>query len=64
MTNSEEQRYSDPPDEIDPLVLGEAALKRAKAIARRIAERVRRLTEDTGPEQKALDGTDEHPPAE
>lgn len=48
----------------DPIAAGEAALKRAKLVAQRIAERVQKVMGDTQIDHPALpsDGTDEQPP--
>lgn len=45
------------------ITAGDELLKRAKAVAKQIEEKVRRLTDDTKPELSALpsDSTDEKP---
>ncbi len=47
----------------DPFTAGDALLARAKSVSQRIAERVRRLAEDTQADHPALpsDPTDEQP---
>jgi hypothetical protein len=62
MATQNERDGSSSPEDRDPLVVGESVLIRAKLIARQIARRVKELTEDTGLEKKALDGTAEEPP--
>jgi hypothetical protein len=66
--NTPEQGSSDSAHERDPLAIGEAALIRARKIAQRITERVKKLTEpQTGTtEQGSLptDQTDQERPLE
>ncbi len=45
----------------DPYTVGEAMLSRAKDVAQRITERVRRLADDTGQNHASLP-TEEQPP--
>ncbi len=42
------------PQNQDPFTTGEEALERAKCISQQIQEKVRKLTEDTDPDQASL----------
>jgi hypothetical protein len=62
--NLSDSTASDTESSEDPFTMGDALLNRAKDVARRIAERVRRLTGDTQTEHPPLptDPTEEQPP--
>ena len=62
--NPERNQGSEPATAVDPFTAGDAVLDRVKSVAKQITDRVRRLTEDTELDQKALsdDLTETQPP--